>query len=86
MTLRVTHTRTYNTLDPWAQTTPHDHPAVGCRAVHVHAGDPCAVPDCGEPIPAGEVCYAVVELPRVGRGERWVCWRHVHPDQGPLRT
>ena len=76
----MTHTKTYGLMHPWAQTTPHDHPAEGCTAVHVHVGDPCAVPDCGKPLLANEACYAVIELPHEGPGENWVCWRHIHPD------
>jgi len=72
-----------------------------CSATHDHdpmVGDPCAVGDCGEPLVDGETCYAVCELPsfvgppprspagRVRNRIRWVCWRHVRPDDGPIRT
>jgi hypothetical protein len=86
VTLTRTHTKTYALMDPWAETVPWD-----CLvATHTHnpmVNDPCAVEDCREPLLAGEVCYAVVEFkrdPETGR-ERWVCWRHVRPDEGPIR-
>lgn len=80
----ATHTRTYVVLDPWAQTIPHAC-AAGCDKPHVHPGDPCDAPQCNEPLKANEVCYAVTQLNRDVNGrERWVCWRHVRPDQGPI--
>lgn len=78
-----THTRTYVVLDAWAETLPHVC-APGCTKPHVHAGDVCAVGDCGEALPAGQVVYATVELDRDRPGERWVCWRHIRPDDGPI--
>jgi len=82
--IKYTYTKTYALLDPWAETLPWE-----C-ATHAHnpmANDPCAVEDCDELLRAGEVCYAVVELPRLPDGhERWVCWRHVRPDDGPIRV
>lgn len=29
----LTYVRTYALMHPWAETTPHDHPAVGCTAL-----------------------------------------------------
>jgi hypothetical protein len=88
--IRVTHTRTYALLDPWAQTFPWDcliRPTNCVSPTHDHSpmvDDPCAVEDCQEPLKDREVCYAVTQLPRGhAKHERWVCWRHVHPDEGP---
>lgn len=83
--LKHTYTKTYALMHPWAETTPHEHDPASCDAVHVHANDPCAVDDCRQPLKAREACYAVIELKHEGPGERWVCWRHVRPDKGPLR-
>jgi hypothetical protein len=82
-TLTRTYTKTYALLDAWAQSFPWD-----CRArstscaskTHDHSpmvGDVCAVESCDEPIRERESCYMVVQV------EGWVCWRHVHPDDGP---
>ncbi len=72
-----------------------------CSPTHDHStmvGDPCAVPECAAPLVEDEVCYAVTELDRiespplqrqdgpVREQEQWVCWRHVRPDQGPIRA
>jgi hypothetical protein len=66
----------------------HDHDAM--------VGDPCAVTDCRKPLRTGETCYQVTELKRItapppqdrqGRvreRSQYVCWRHAHPDSGPL--
>jgi hypothetical protein len=86
--LTHTYVKTYALMSAWASTTPHErsgcrHP---CPAVHAHADDECAVPDCDEKLKSREECYSVTELPSKGPGERWVCWRHVRPDSGPLRT
>ena len=35
------------------------------------------MPECREPIRDRESCYRVTEV------EGYVCWRHVHPDEGP---
>jgi hypothetical protein len=80
-----TYTRTFNLLDPWAETTPWDNCPPGCPGPHCHPGELCAVPDCGNLLRAREACYAVVELPSDTRRLAWVCWRHVRPDQGPVR-
>lgn len=70
--------------------TSHDHSPM--------VSDPCAEPQCDELLVANEECYAVTELEgyvgpppqdpngRVRRRERWVCWRHVRPDNGPIRV
>jgi len=87
--LTRTHTKTYTLLDPWAQTDviPLDTPGLWG---HAREGDLCCAEQCGETLVAGEVVYAVIELGRgdalPGRGEPWVCWRHVRPDEGPLKV
>jgi hypothetical protein len=74
----------------------------GCiSATHDHSpmvNDPCAEPQCDELLAENEECYAVTELPsieapplqnpagRVRRREQWACWRHVRPDDGPVRA
>lgn len=70
------------------------------NATHDHSpmvGDPCGEPQCNELLVADEVCYAVTQLDSiigpppqnpagpVRRREQWVCWRHVRPDDGPIR-
>jgi hypothetical protein len=60
-TLTRTHTKTYALLTAWASTLPHEC-ADRTGHVHVHAGDACAVPRCGEPMPASETVYAVTEV------------------------
>lgn len=72
-----------------------------CSTDHDHdpmVGDPCAVLDCREPLANRQVCYAVTQLGqvtgpppqrpagRVRQREQWVCWRHVRPDDGPIRV
>ena len=84
-----THTRTYALLDAWAETLPWDCPN---HAAHTHAhnptvNQPCAIVDCGEPLLARESCYLVTQLDRDEQGrEQYVCWRHVRPDDGPIRV
>lgn len=86
-----THTKTYALMDAWASTVPHDRllcrGPIPCDKGHVHAFDVCAAPQCTERLEPNEVCYAVTQLGRRpdGRGEQWVCWRHVRPDDGPVR-
>jgi hypothetical protein len=92
-----TFTKTFAIYGAWAETFPWDcvNPA------HDHGpmvNDPCAEPQCDERLLADEVCYAVTQIdgyegppPRnpggkVRRRESWVCWRHVHPDDGPRRV
>jgi hypothetical protein len=77
-------------MHPWAQTFPWDcliRPTSCISPTHDHnpmVGDLCAVEGCGEPLRDRESCYAVIELKRGdAKHERWVCWRHVHPDEGP---
>lgn len=83
MTLTRTHTKTYALMDAWAQSFPWDCliRETNCASdTHDHdvmVDQPCAVPDCGEPIRDRESCYRVVQM------EGYVCWRHVHPDDGP---
>lgn len=91
--LTHTYTKTYELLDAWAETTPWDCLVrdTGCvSGTHDHAplvNQPCAISDCGEPLVAGETCYAVTNLERLPNGhEPWVCWRHVRPDDGPVRV
>jgi hypothetical protein len=94
VTLTRTHTKTFVLYDAWAQTFPWDCLIrdTGCVSPdHRHSpmtGDTCAEPQCDEPLRSGEVCYAVTELPREHgqRSEPWVCWRHIHPDDGPVRV
>jgi hypothetical protein len=84
----MTYTKTYTIMDAWAQTVPHakDDPRFPQAA---REGDPCCAPQCDEVLRADEVAYAPVHLDRAmanpGRGEPWVCWRHIRPDQGPIR-
>jgi hypothetical protein len=96
-----THTKTYAQLDSWAQSFPWDCLVreTNCvSATHDHSpmvGDPCAVPECREPIRERESCYLVTQYGRVTgpppqnpqgpvrEREQYVCWRHVHPDEGP---
>lgn len=87
-----TYTKTFTILTPWAETEPWTcliHPTNCVSATHDHspmANDLCAVEDCCEPLVENETCYAVTELPRLAAWhERWVCWRHIRPDKGPLR-
>jgi len=82
----MTHTRTYTLLNAWAETTPHACPP-NCDKPHAHVGDPCDAAQCDEALVADEVCYSVTELDRNEAGrEPWVCWRHIRPDDGPIRT
>jgi hypothetical protein len=72
VTLAYTYTKTYTLLDAWAE-RPADP-----------GGATCAVD--GKDIPPGEVHYYVTQLGRDENGrEQPVCWRHVRPDDGPLR-
>lgn len=85
MTRTVVHTKTYALLDDWAQSFAWDCliRETNCASTtHNHApmvGDLCAVPDCDEPIRERESCYMVTDPDIDG----WVCWRHIHPDDGP---
>lgn len=86
MTLTHTFTRTYALMDAWAETTPHAC-APGCTKPHAHVGDWCDAPQCDEQLVAHEACYSPVELDRAASGrEPWVCWRHIRPDDGPIRV
>lgn len=88
--LTHTYTKTFVILHPWAETLPWAclvRPTACISPTHDHSpmvNEPCAVEDCGEPLRENEACYAVVELPRADDRERWVCWRHVRPDEGPI--
>lgn len=93
MALTHTYTKTYELLNAWAETTPWDCRIrdTGCVSeTHDHApmaNQPCAIDSCGEPLLANETCYAVTNLERLPNGhEPWVCWRHVRPDDGPIRA
>lgn len=88
-----TYTKTFALMNPWAETLPWAclvRPTNCTSPTHEHTpmvNDPCAVEDCAEPLLEGEACYAVIGLPRNDRGrEQWVCWRHVRPDEGPIRV
>lgn len=83
--LTRTRTRTYALMDAWAETTPHSC-APGCVQPHAHVGDLCDAPQCDELLLARETCYSVAQLDRDANGrEPWVCWRHIRPDDGPIR-
>jgi hypothetical protein len=64
---------TWPQLNAWAETTPVSDPNPGWRGAVV--GDPCAI--CGDPLAAGERCYAVVELDEIDNRQQWVCPKHV---------
>lgn len=88
-----THTKTYETYDAWAETIPWDCLIrdTGCiSSTHDHspmANQPCAIAKCAKPLLPDETCYAVTQLERGEDGhEQWVCWRHVRPDDGPVRA
>lgn len=88
----MTHTKTFNLLNAWAETTPWDCliRETGCISkTHDHSpmvNDECAWGGCDELLREREVCYAVIELKRApgAKHEPWVCWRHVRPDEGPI--
>lgn len=90
----MTYTKTFALLNPWAETTPWEclvRPTDCCSPTHDHSpmvNDLCAVDGCAEPLLEGEVCYAVTELRRAPDGvhPQWVCWRHVRPDEGPIKV
>ncbi|MEV7011562.1 hypothetical protein [Streptosporangium sp. NPDC051022] len=87
--LTRTYTKTYTLMHAWAETVVHTKNTIGVsKAVREDA--PCCAPECDELLVAGEVAYSPVELERThanpGRGEPWVCWRHIRPDDGPLRV
>lgn len=89
----MTHTKTFELLDPWAETTPWTCRIAATECIsqsHNHspmANQPCAIERCAEPLLPDEVCYAVTSLERLPNGhEPWVCWRHVRPDDGPIRA
>ncbi|WP_047892556.1 hypothetical protein [Micromonospora sp. RV43] len=81
--LTRTHTKTYALMSAWAQSFPWDcliRDTDCSSATHDHhpmVDQPCAVENCREPIRDRESCYMVTEQ------KGWVCWRHVHPDEGP---
>ena len=86
-TVTCTHTKTYTLLDAWASTLPwtcNVQPTNNCCSdTHDHspmAGDACALNECRKPLRQGEECYAVTQI------DGWVCWRHVRPDEGPVRA
>ena len=54
--LTRTYTKTFTLLNAWASTTPADYGNMP------RAGDPCAVPSCGQPLVANEEVYAVIEI------------------------
>lgn len=86
MTLTHTYTRTYTLLDAWASTLPWDcliRDTNCCSSTHDHSpmvNDECAVRGCGHELRDGEECYAVTQF------DGWVCWRHIRPDDGPIRS
>lgn len=94
VTMTHTYVKTFALYDAWAQTVPWDcliRQTSCCSAAHNHspmADDICAEPQCDEPLRLDEACYAVTQLSRKPgeRHEPWVCWRHVHPDDGPVKV
>jgi hypothetical protein len=89
----MTYTKTFELFDAWAETIPWDCLIrdTGCvSSTHDHSpmvNQPCAIDRCAEPLLRGETCYAVTQLERLPNGhEPWVCWRHVRPDDGPIRV
>lgn len=84
MTITRTHTKTYALMDPWANSTPWDPTTCRkpCNHTMPHAGDPCAVDDCRKPLLADEVMYKVTQMSQ----DDYVCWRHVRPDDGPIKV
>lgn len=72
----MTYTKTYTLLDAWASTSPKERG----EPYPPMEDDPCAVESCQKPLRAREEVYAVTQL------EGWVCWRHVRPNEGPIRT
>ena len=88
----MSHTKTFTVLHPWAETVPWAclvRPTACIHPTHDHSpmvGDPCAA--CGEPLLEYEACYSVIEIRQAAdaRHPPWVCWRHVRPDDGPVRT
>jgi hypothetical protein len=87
--LTRTYTKTFAIYGAWASTVPLDRRdcVAPCNKPHVHNWDVCAEPQCDEQFLPDEVCYSVTELraPADHPGELWVCWRHVQPDEGPIR-
>jgi hypothetical protein len=75
MTITRTYTKTYTLLDAWASTTPHERGSGSSP----EENDPCAVESCGKSLERDEECYAVTQL------EGWVCWRHIRPNDGPIK-
>lgn len=84
MIITRTHTKTYALMNAWAQSFPWDcliRPTGCVSPTHQHTpmvDDPCAVDDCRKPLRDREACYRVTEQ------GGYVCWRHVHPDDGPF--
>jgi hypothetical protein len=80
----MSYTKTFTLLSPWAESIPWEclvRPTNCISEDHKHqpmVGQPCAVPDCDEPLLENETCSMVVEV------EGYVCWRHVRPDKGPI--
>ncbi len=87
--ITVTRTRTWELLHAWAETTPVPENEPG-HYKGARVGDLCTWPPCGEHFRPGETVYSVTEQDRSdalpGRTEPWVCWRHVRPDEGPLKV
>jgi hypothetical protein len=81
--ITYTYTKTYALMSAWAQSFPWDclvRSTTCVSATHAHdplVGQSCAAADCGLPLGERESCYLVTEQ------DGFVCWRHVHPDDGP---
>lgn len=82
MPMTHTYTKTYALMDAWAISLPWARCGQPCNHATPHVGDPCAVEDCGKPLLAGETIYKVTQMP----DDAYVCWRHVRPDDGPVRV
>lgn len=84
MPITRTHTKTYALMDPWASSIPWE-PATcrkPCNHTMPHVGDQCAVEDCRKPLLSGEVMYKVTQRSQ----DEYVCWRHVQPNNGPIKV
>lgn len=96
-TLTHTYTKTFTLLNAWASTTPADYgdmPRVGDECAvpscteHLRENEVVyAVIETGGPdAPEPALCKSgPLTTAECGHAEQWVCWRHVRPDEGPIR-
>lgn len=83
--LTRTYTKTYALMDAWASTLPWEDCGKPGHRHSPMAGQICAAEGCEHQLRAREQCYYVTQLDRDADGnEQAVCWRHVHPDGGPI--